>query len=288
MAKCDKCNKNVSMPYQCNICGEKYCSDHRLPEKHNCKKLDRKGLSGNEAIKSANYDEAEDSSVTEKLKKKLPSDRSFEYIPDNVSYTLIGIILVVYILQLLTIGVFGINVHNSIFVLNASRIEFVWTWFTSIFAHDTSSIFHLLGNGIVLLFFGPLLEKIIGSKSFLKLFVFSGVVAGLSQILIAMSLGSTIAGVLGASGAILCILGVLTVYKPDMSVYLYFMIPVPLWLITAGYAVFSVIGVLSVGSGIAHMAHLSGLIIGLVYGYKYKDSYDNIYSEKRLGANFRE
>jgi membrane associated rhomboid family serine protease len=94
-------------------------------------------------------------------------------------------------------------------------------------------------------------------------------------------------GVLGASGAILCILGVLTVYKPEMKVYLYFMIPVPLWLITVVYAIFSVFGVLAMASGVAHIAHLSGLLIGLIYGYRNKSGYNSIHSEKRLGSNFR-
>lgn len=283
MTKCDKCDKDISMPYQCNICGQKYCSDHRLPEKHNCKKLKREGLSGEEAIESSERNKRKNKS----LKQRLTSNRISKYIPDNLSYTFIGIILVVYLIQLITISIFGINVHNSIFVLNADRIEFIWTWITSIFAHDTSSIFHLLGNAIVLLFFGPLLEKIIGSKSFLKLFLVSGVIAGLSQVLTALALGSTTVGVIGASGSILCILGVLTVYKPDMSVYLYFMIPVPLWLITVGYVIFSLAGILSIGTGIAHTAHLSGLLIGLIYGYRNKNTYDDIYGEKRLGSDLR-
>jgi len=34
--KCRYCNKKTIMPYRCKYCGDLYCSEHRLPEKHNC------------------------------------------------------------------------------------------------------------------------------------------------------------------------------------------------------------------------------------------------------------
>jgi len=37
------CNGNDKMPYECRECGRKFCSDHRLPEDHNCIAL---GVSG--------------------------------------------------------------------------------------------------------------------------------------------------------------------------------------------------------------------------------------------------
>jgi membrane associated rhomboid family serine protease len=46
---------------------------------------------------------------------------------------------------------------------------------------------------------------------------------------------------------------------------------VPLWLLTIGFAAFSVLMVAtgsSTGGGIAHLAHLTGLVIGLAYGEK--------------------
>jgi len=32
----ENCDGNDKMPYKCRQCGLKFCSDHRLPEKHNC------------------------------------------------------------------------------------------------------------------------------------------------------------------------------------------------------------------------------------------------------------
>ena len=36
MARCAVCGKEVLMPFRCAYCGEYFCSEHRLPEKHNC------------------------------------------------------------------------------------------------------------------------------------------------------------------------------------------------------------------------------------------------------------
>lgn len=36
---CSICFKEVNMPFTCKYCGYHYCSEHRLPEDHNCQGL---------------------------------------------------------------------------------------------------------------------------------------------------------------------------------------------------------------------------------------------------------
>jgi Zn-dependent protease len=36
MVQCDYCGKDEYMPFRCKYCGGYYCSEHRLPELHNC------------------------------------------------------------------------------------------------------------------------------------------------------------------------------------------------------------------------------------------------------------
>jgi len=83
-------------------------------------------------------------------------------------------------------------------------------------------------------------------------------------------------GGLGASGAGLAIMGFLSVINPNLRVYLWFLIPVPIWVITIFYFGTSVVGITGyegtlVGGNVAHMAHLAGLLAGLVYGMRMKD-----------------
>lgn len=37
--KCQLCKEEVLLPFQCNYCGQYFCGDHRLPEKHLCPAL---------------------------------------------------------------------------------------------------------------------------------------------------------------------------------------------------------------------------------------------------------
>jgi Zn-dependent protease len=38
--KCHKCQKDVFLPFKCPYCGNYFCSEHRLPENHECPKID--------------------------------------------------------------------------------------------------------------------------------------------------------------------------------------------------------------------------------------------------------
>jgi len=174
----------------------------------------------------------------------------------------------------------------ALFVLHPDNILFVWTWMTSIFSHSPAGLFHIAGNSIVLYFFGPVLERQIGSKKFAALFLITGAAAGLAQVSTGLVVGDPATGVLGASGAIMGILGVLTVLAPNLKVYLWFLLPIPLWILTFGYAALDLFGFLTPGGvmgNVAHAAHLTGLVIGLVYGRYVKDKLRRP-SQIQLGA----
>ncbi|MHA1230993.1 MAG: AN1-type zinc finger domain-containing protein [Candidatus Helarchaeota archaeon] len=39
MTKCHICGQEIYMPFKCKYCGKMFCSKHRLPENHNCDKI---------------------------------------------------------------------------------------------------------------------------------------------------------------------------------------------------------------------------------------------------------
>lgn len=41
MVRCDKCGRDIYMPFRCNYCSGYFCAEHRLPEFHDCMGLDR-------------------------------------------------------------------------------------------------------------------------------------------------------------------------------------------------------------------------------------------------------
>jgi Zn-dependent protease len=38
--KCRKCGKETFLPFRCPYCGDQFCTEHRLPENHNCPRMD--------------------------------------------------------------------------------------------------------------------------------------------------------------------------------------------------------------------------------------------------------
>lgn len=53
---CQKCGVEVVLPFQCPYCGAQFCSEHRLPENHNCAKIDQARAKLQQNVLPQNYD----------------------------------------------------------------------------------------------------------------------------------------------------------------------------------------------------------------------------------------
>ena len=275
MAKCDACGKNENMPYNCRRCSGTYCADHRLPESHDCPGLnewnDPDGVFDSGFDESVN-DRGGSSGIAERIGVSAGPGGPLGYFRGNMTFVFLGAMWITFAMQLVVQAV-APAFAGPIFVLQSDGIFRVWTWFTSIFAHGGPG--HIFVNSIVLYFFGPVVERRIGSKKFAALFLISGAIAGLAQVgaYALMYPAAPGTGVIGASGAVMAVMGVLTVLNPNLTIYLYFILPMPLWVATGlfvGYSVFvSAAGGIGAG-GVAQLAHLAGVGIGLAYGAKLK------------------
>mgnify|MGYP000678181844 FL=1 len=271
MATCDECGKQENMPYECRRCGGTFCADHRLPENHDCP-----GLEWDDPVGVFNQAEERDAGSSQGSRAGLRRRaRSIwrSYVQNNATFVFLLLMWVTWVTQLLVRNLVSPELEATLFVLRSTHPEYVWTWITSVFAHG--GIFHIAANSIGIFFFGQVVERRIGTKRFVALFLASGAVAGLAQIGASILLSPAIAtGVVGASGALLAIMGVLTILNPGLTVYLYFFLPVPIWALTIGFAALSLLqgfGQVGGGAGIAHWAHLAGLAIGLIYGLYVQD-----------------
>ena len=138
-----------------------------------------------------------------------------------------------------------------------------WQLVTYMFLHG--GFFHLLLNMLALWMFGAELENTWGQKRFLTYYMLCGVGAGVCNLLIA-PLFTTVGPTVGASGAIYGILVAFGYLFPNRNIYIYGLIPVKAKYLVILYMLielFSVAG--GSNSGIAHMAHLGGGVIGLIY-----------------------
>lgn len=145
-----------------------------------------------------------------------------------------------------------------------------WTLFTYMFLHG--GFWHLAFNMLVLYFFGPRLESRLGGRTFLQLYFFSGLVAGLVSVIVPAILPafSGMTGVVGASGALYGVLLAFAHYWPDERI-LIIPIPIPIrirtmviiaTLIAVGGIAMEVAGA---PQRIAHHAHLGGFLGAWLY-----------------------
>lgn len=277
MATCDACGRSENMPYHCRHCGGTFCGEHRLPEAHSCPGLDE--WNDPSGIFDSGFDDSVDNPGAQSggfLSGLSATGGPLSYFRGNMTYVFLGLMFITFGFQYLVFPAIGIPVNsplwNAVFTVSPQHPLYVWTWVTSVFAH--SGLTHILFNGIVIYFFGRLVERYIGSRDFTLLFLGSGILAGLGYVGLAILQGNPTPA-LGASGAALAIMGVLTVLNPGLRVYLYFLLPVPIWVLTGAYVLISISGILGVPlfPGVADAAHLVGLLVGLAYGQRVKDQY---------------
>jgi len=138
-----------------------------------------------------------------------------------------------------------------------------WTLVTHMFIH--ADFTHIFFNMLVLFFFGPELERRAGKKVFLYVYFTAGLVAAIAY---SMTSSTPFTPVVGASGAIMGVFAALAIIAPDIRVYVYF-IPMQ---ITHALILFALFDFVLLGSNdmIAHTAHLSGILIGLLMGARIK------------------
>ncbi len=138
--------------------------------------------------------------------------------------------------------------------------KYLWSIVTSMFMHG--SFAHLFVNMISLLFLGSFLERLIGKKKFIFIYIVGGLCGSIFHAFFSYLLGSNVPAV-GASGAIFTIGGVLAVLTPRLPVFIMF-IPIPVPLV---FAIFLMFFLLSLMPNVANFGHLGGLVAGLIYGF---------------------
>jgi membrane associated rhomboid family serine protease len=141
---------------------------------------------------------------------------------------------------------------------NQSFTFLPWQLITYQFLHG--DFMHIFFNMFMLWMFGMEIENIMGSRKFLIFYLLAGIGGGLLQMLI----GSGSGVIIGASGAVYGIMVAFAMYFPDRMIYIYFLFPVKAKYLIGFMMVFEF---LSVGDGsiVAHLAHLGGALIGLLF-----------------------
>lgn len=227
---------------------------------------------------SKNHQESEGVSVRDTLHVKVRriQDLSFgerQKLIFNQFLTpkLIAVFWVWFCIQFIVAPSIGISPGSkewvNFFMLSENNFLSI-ALFTSMIGHG--GIAHILINSFVFYQFGLKAEQVFEKHEYLAFFVISGLIAAVAQIgsVIVFPTGS-FPPMIGASGAIAGVIGVVTVKNPREKIYLLFFIPMEMWLGITLFVVGSLVAVAIWGigaGGFANLAHVGGLLFGVMIG----------------------
>jgi membrane associated rhomboid family serine protease len=146
--------------------------------------------------------------------------------------------------------------------MSGGQVDFqVWQVVTYGFLHG--DLVHLAFNMFALYMFGGALELVFGPKRYLNYYLVCVITAAIVQLAFAKVTGGFYPTV-GASGGVFGLLLAYAIYFPRNKLMLLFLpIPIPARIFVAIYAVLELfLGVTGTQAGVAHFAHLGGLVGG--------------------------
>lgn len=181
----------------------------------------------------------------------------------------LGLIVALVVAFFLQHGVFyGLEDKYLALSLTGVKQGFIWQFLSFQFLH--AGLPHLVMNCLTLYIFGREVESILGKSRFLVLYFSSGVIGGLLQMSFALALPNYYGGsVVGASAGIFGIVAAYTALFPDQLLKL-LLLPIhfrakTLLFVSFGFALLGLLFPTKVGVGVAHAAHLGGILVGIAW-----------------------
>jgi len=147
----------------------------------------------------------------------------------------------------------------------------LWVWqpFSYMFVHDGFA--HLLFNMLTLWMFGVDLERLWGTRFFVRYYFVSGIGAAVTTLLVSLlpfgfaaDLGGGVT--VGASGAIYGLLVAFAMMYPHRPILVFLLFPLPARLAVLLFgAIAFYMSITEPLGGVAHATHLGGLVAGYLY-----------------------
>jgi len=134
---------------------------------------------------------------------------------------------------------------------------------TYLFLHG--GFWHLIVNMFTLWMFGATLEQDWGTRRFLKYYFLCGVGAGICDVVVNAAIGNWGTSTIGASGAVYGLLLAFGVMYPNQVVLMSFLFPIKAKYFVMIYGAIALLSSLNVNSGVSDVAHLGGMLFGLLY-----------------------
>ncbi len=197
------------------------------------------------------------------------------HLPSTVVGTLIAINVVVWIVDQFTLTPDGRHWLSDFFAASPQTLTHPWMWWqllTAGFTHSPAGvgpgIWHIAGNMLVLFFLGRAVEDRYGPREFLRIYLTTLVFANVAWCAITMlttPANGPLYHIYGASGAIAGIVVLFAFNFPNVTILMFFVIPMPAWLAGVLVVAYDIYGAVKGGSEVAYVAHVAGAAFALVY-----------------------
>ena len=189
----------------------------------------------------------------------------------SLTVALIIVNAMVFLFELLVSGYsHSLFIEDHYFALSGVGLKngFVWQLLTFQFMH--AGLWHLVFNCWAIYVFGRAIEEMLGWKKFLILYLSSGVVGGICQVLVALLWPDLFGGpVVGASAGGFGLIAAFAVLFPEreLVMLLFFILPIRLTakMLLLLSAVLALAGIVFPISHVANAAHLGGMLAGVVF-----------------------
>lgn len=197
--------------------------------------------------------------------------------PPAVKWLMIVSVSIWFVGQVLLEGYLKVPI-SEIFSLQPDQVLFdysIWQLVTYIFLHSQTQVTHIVFNMLMLWFMGAELETRWGTKPFLLFYIINGVGAALIYIF-GMALYAYFSGsqrglsipVVGASGSLFALMLAYGWLFGDRIIYFFMVFPMKAkyFVMILGFIqVSSLLTTGVVGGEVAHLAHLGGILSGIIY-----------------------
>ena len=177
--------------------------------------------------------------------------------PPPITQTLIAVNVIAFALEALL----GARWFNDLMLWPLGGEFAPWQVLSYGFLHG--SLTHLLFNMLGLYMFGSDIERVWGEKRYLVYYLSCVITAAIAQLIVTSMMGSAHPTV-GASGGVFGLLLAFGMMFPRRTVVLLIPpIPMPAWLFVTLYGLIELyLGITGTASGVAHFAHLGGMVGG--------------------------
>ncbi|OWV08277.1 MULTISPECIES: rhomboid family intramembrane serine protease [unclassified Fibrobacter] len=147
-----------------------------------------------------------------------------------------------------------------------------WRYVTYMFVHV--DFWHFLFNMLMLWMFGSDVVDMMGSKHFTGMYMFCGIFAAVFSLVMCV-LGLTNNPIIGASGALMGLFVAYYKFFPNRVILMFMFFPMRI-----KYAMWFMVGIdvfmAPSGDGVAHLAHLGGVVGGFIYMHFYERGFGKI------------